>query len=289
MHIATPLVDHARLLGVQLKLEALQPAGSFKIRGVGHLARHHVERGATRLVSSSGGNAGLATAFAGRALGVEVVVVTPSTTPEWVLQRIRDHGAEVVEAGGVWDEADAHARTLVGARAAYVHPFDDPLVWRGHATLVEELPEEPAAVVLSVGGGGLLCGVAEGLRRRGWRTPILAVETHGAASLRAAMEAGEPVDIGAITSVAKTLGARKVAAEALAWTRRHPVESVLVGDEEALEACRRFAWEHRLLVEPSCGASLAAMERLEAGVVVVCGGAGVRLADLAQDEEAGVE
>lgn len=278
MHIETPLLPHARLAKVRLKLEALQPAGSFKIRGVGHLSRHHVDRGAKRLISSSGGNAGLATAWAGRALGVEVLVVTPSTTSEPVRQRMRDHGAVVLVAGEVWDEADAHARSLVDADSAYVHPFDDPLIWAGHASLVEELArqgDEPDAIVLSVGGGGLMCGVLEGLERVGWTCPVVAAETEGAASLHAAMQAGAVVDIGAIRSVAKTLGARKVAAEAFAWTQRHPIRSARVTDEAALRACLRFADEHRLLVEPACGASLAVMEELEGDVVVVvCGGAG---------------
>lgn len=277
MHIETPLVEHARLPGIRLKLEALQPSGSFKIRGIGHLCRHHVERGATCLVSSSGGNAGLATAWAGRRLGVEVLVVTPETTPEWVRERIRALGARVEVHGAAWDDADAYARSLSGA---YVHPFDDPLVRKGHSTLIDELPDEPRAIVVSVGGGGLLCGVAEGLERRGWSTPILAVETEGAASLAAAIKADRVVDIGAITSIAKTLGARRVAEETLAWTRRREVRSVVVSDAQALMACRRFAEDHRILVEPSCGAALAAMEDLDRGVVVVCGGSGVRPADL---------
>lgn len=292
LHVRTPLVHHPQAserLGreVWLKLEALQPAGSFKMRGVGALCEQAVAQGARRLVSSSGGNAGLATARAGRMLGVEVLVVTPESTPLSVQERMQREGAQVLVHGAAWDEADAHARGLVDARAAYVHPFDDPRLWAGHASMVAELAEQgprPDLLVLSVGGGGLLCGALEGLHAQGWaNVPVLAAETRGAHSFAAAIEAGERVSLPAITSVAKTLGARRVAAEALAWTRRHDIRSRVVEDAEALRAIFRFADEQRLLVEPSCGAALAALEQegalgeAERVVLIVCGGAGATL------------
>jgi L-serine/L-threonine ammonia-lyase len=167
---------------------------------------------------------------------------------------------------------------------AFIHPFDDPLVWTGHSTLVDEVVRaglEPDAVVLSVGGGGLLCGVCEGLRRHDWdEVPIFAVETHGAASLHAAMEAGRAVTLDKITSVATSLGAKRVCDRAVQWSKERPVHSVLVSDQSALAACERFLLDHRVLVEPACGASLAPLYEgmAELGkfknvLVVVCGGA----------------
>jgi L-serine/L-threonine ammonia-lyase len=282
MHIRTPVIAAGD--GVLLKLECLQPTGSFKIRGVGLLCRRLVAGGATTLVSSSGGNAGLAVAHAGRRLGVAVTVFVPATTAGFMKERIQALGATVEVRGRSWDDAHAAALACAAERAAgYVHPFDDPTLWEGHATLVDELEERPGAVVLSVGGGGLLCGVALGLERRGWGdVPIIAAETEGAASYAAALQAGAPVTLERIDSVATTLGARTVAAEAVAWARRRPIVSFVTTDRAAVEACWSLAERQRLLVEPACGAALAAVaERAPAlaGVapvlVVVCGGSGV--------------
>jgi L-serine/L-threonine ammonia-lyase len=116
---------------------------------------------------------------------------------------------------------------------------------------------------------------------------VLAAETHGAASFAAAIRAGAPVDIGKITSIATTLGARRVCQRAVDWTRRHRIEPWTVGDRAAIDACLRFADDHRVVVEPACGAALAAIYEGAAPlagarsvVVVVCGGAGATPADL---------
>ena len=270
-------------------MECWQPTGSFKVRGIGNLCRMAHGRGATGLVSSSGGNAGMAAAYAARELQMTARIVVPETTPAFVRERLTALGAEVEVHGKVWDQADERARDLCrDERIAYVPPFDHPEIWAGHATLVAECAEEmdpPDEVILSVGGGGLLCGVLQGMHAVGWESvPLVAVETAGAASLAAAMSAGKVVEISEISSIAKTLGARRVAEEALAWTRRHPVLSELVGDREAVQACLDFANRHRVLVEPACGAALAvAARRRQPGrvaLVVVCGGSGVNLAQL---------
>lgn len=300
LHVVTPLVDSAplaRVLGarVVLKMESLQPTGSFKIRGVGRACERAVQAGARRFVSSSGGNAGLAVAYAGRALGVPTTVFVPRTTSERMIARMRAEGAAVEVRGDAWD--DAHAAALAACArepSFYVHPFDAPDVWEGNATLVDEVVAQdgarPGAVVVAVGGGGLLCGVLEGMHRAGWTdVPVVAVETHGAASLRAAIDAGAPVDIGRIESIATTLGARRVCDRVLAWTREHPVMSWTVSDRAAVDACRRFADDHRVLVEPACGAALSVVydraepvARAASVLVVACGGAGVTVADLAR-------
>ncbi|RNF86707.1 pyridoxal-phosphate dependent enzyme [Pseudomonas putida] len=288
LHIHTPLIESRPLSlaagsNVWLKLEALQPCGSFKLRGVGHACEVHHARGARHFVSSSGGNAGLAVAYAGRKLGVPVTVVVPETTTEQAKDLLRLEGAKVVVHGSSWQEANALAQTLVGPDDAFIHPFDDPLLWAGHASLVDEVAEagvRPDAVVLSVGGGGLLSGVVEGLQRNGWGdVPVLAVETEGAASLHAAMRAGHSVELERIASVATSLGAKRVADQALVCVQQHPVHSHLVSDRAALEACGRFLLDHRVLVEPACGAALAlayapgALAQYQNVLVVVCGGA----------------
>ncbi|MFO1392940.1 MAG: pyridoxal-phosphate dependent enzyme [Steroidobacteraceae bacterium] len=288
LHIETPLVE-SRPLGlaagrrVWLKLESLQPSGSFKLRGIGLACETYRARGARRFVSSPGGNAGLAVAYAGRRLAVPVTVVVPETTSGRALELLRLEGAEVIVHGASWQEANELAVSLVDADDAFIHPFDDPLIWRGHSTLIDEVRGaglKPDAVVLSVGGGGLLCGIAEGLHRSGWGdVPIIAVETEGAASFRAALVAGAPVELDRITSVATSLGARRVCERSVQWSREHAIRSVLVTDRSALAACERFLADHRILVEPACGASLAIPYELagelagyEDVLVIACGG-----------------
>lgn len=288
LHIQTPLIESRPLSlaagrTLWLKLETLQPSGSFKLRGVGHACEVHHARGARHFVSSSGGNAGLAVAYAGRKLGVPVTVVVPETTSTRAIELLKLEDAQVVVKGSSWQEANQHAQGLLGAGDAFVHPFDDPLLWTGHASMIDEVAQaglKPDAVVLSVGGGGLLSGVVEGLKRNGWHdVPVLAVETEGAASLHAAIAAGHPVELPAITSVATSLGAKRVADQALACAQNHPLHSERVTDHAALQACEHFLHDHRILVEPACGAALAlayAPERLAQYsnvLMIVCGGA----------------
>ncbi|MGE8466583.1 Phenylserine dehydratase [compost metagenome] len=295
LHIQTPLIESRPLSlaagrTVWLKLDALQPCGSFKLRGVGHACEVHHARGARHFVSSSGGNAGLAVAYAGRKLGVPVTVVVPETTTERAKELLRLEDAKVVVHGSSWQEANELAQTLLGSGDAFIHPFDDPLLWTGHASLIDEVAAsglKPDAVVLSVGGGGLLSGVVEGLKRNGWGdVPVLAVETTGAASLHAAMQAGHPVELERIASVATSLGAKRVADQALECARNHPLHSHLVSDRAALEACERFLLDHRVLVEPACGAALAVAYEAEKlanynnVLIVVCGGATATLAQI---------
>ncbi|MET0382024.1 MAG: pyridoxal-phosphate dependent enzyme [Burkholderiaceae bacterium] len=289
LHIATPLLHSPSLSracgrAVWLKVEAVQPCGSFKMRGIGHACEAGAASGALRFVSSSGGNAGLAVAHCGRLLGLPVTVVVPTSTGDRAKALIAEQGAEVVVRGASWAEADAHLRGLLGPGDAYIHPFDDPLLWTGHATLVDEIAAaglRPGAVVLSVGGGGLMCGAIEGLRRNGWDdVAVLAVETRGADSLARSLSAGERIVLPAIDSIATSLGARQVSQRAFDEARgRHPVRSVVVTDAEAVDGCLALAREHRLIVEPACGASMvpamrddAALGDAETVVVVACGG-----------------
>ncbi len=299
LHIETPLLASLPLSArtgcdIWLKMEALQPPGSFKLRGVGLACQTRAAQGATRLVSSSGGNAGIAVAYAGRQLGLPVQVVVPQTTPERARALITEQGAHLTVHGASWFEANELAQSMLGPTDAFIHPFDDPLLWQGHATLIEEVARQglvPDAVVLAVGGGGLLCGVVQGLQHQGWgAVPVLAAETRGADSLAQALSAGERITLPAITSVATSLGARQVCVQAFDLARQHPVVSAVVSDDEALQACRDFLQSHRVWVEPACGAALAALAyaprhlpdlranrlgRKPRVLVVVCGGVNV--------------
>ena len=296
LHIETPLIESVPLsksVGskVWLKMEALQPSGSFKLRGIGQACRHYLSEGARGFISSSGGNAGIAVAYSGRKLGVPVTVVVPETTTERAIAAIRQERAEVIIHGETWQEAHGYALGLTESGSVYIHPFDNPLLWNGHATIIDEVAKSdlrPDVVVLSVGGGGLLCGIIEGLHRSNMsHVPVLAVETEGADSLSASLKAGRHVEIDNITSVATSLGAKKVARAAYEWCHRHAVASHVVSDVQAVDACLKFSDDHRVLVEPACGASLAALydpvdflKDKDCILVIICGGAGVTISQI---------
>ena len=288
LHIETPLLNSRALSlhsdrAIWLKLEALQPPGSFKIRGIGLACEEYARRGASRFISSSGGNAGIAVAYAGRQLGIPVIVVVPETTSARARALIAQEGAEVIVHGAAWQEANALAQSMLTPQDAFLHPFDDPLLWQGHAGMIDEVASaglKPDAVVLSVGGGGLLAGVAEGMQRNGWDdVALVAVETEGAASLAAAVAAREHVALPAVTIIATSLAARQVCAQAYAISQTRPLHSVVVSDRAAVDACQRFITDQRLVVEPACGAALAAvygkapeLAPYRNVLVIVCGG-----------------
>jgi L-serine/L-threonine ammonia-lyase len=295
LHIETPLLASAAMSNagqaVWLKMEAMQPPGSFKIRGIGHACEEYRRRGATRFISSSGGNAGIAASYAGRRLGVPVLVVVPETTTVRARELIRRENAEVIVLGASFHEANAHALSMLTPQDAFIHPFDDPLLWHGHASMIDEVARAgvaPDVVLLSVGGGGLLCGVVEGLRRNGWgHVPVVAVETVGADSLAQSMQAGQRIELPAITSIATSLGARRVSEQAFAWSQEHAITSRVVTDKVAVDASLRFLDDHRVLVEPACGAALAlaydaqqALAQYRNIVVIACGGVTATLAQL---------
>jgi L-serine/L-threonine ammonia-lyase len=297
LHLATPLVESAALSRaarrrVWLKLEALQPSGSFKIRGIGLACQTYRERGAQRFISSSGGSAGLAVAYAGRKLGVPVRVVVPTSATARARELLAAEGAEVTVHGASWQEANALAQSLITPDDAFIHPFDDPLLWPGHATMIDEVAAaglRPSAVMLAAGGGGLFSGVVEGLRRNAMAdVPVIAVETEGAASLNASLQTGRRQALESITSIATSLGAKQVCEQAFTLARSHPVTSLVVSDADAVRACVRFMDDHRLVVEPACGAALSpAYQRVQALanvgddlLVIVCGGATATAAQL---------
>lgn len=212
-----------------------------------------------------------------------MVVVVPETTSLRARELLAELDALVLVHGPSWQEANAHALGLVGPQDAFIHPFDDPLLWTGHATIIDEIAAtglQPNGIITAVGGGGLYCGVVEGLRRNGLdSTVVVAAETEGMASFNHAFVSGQHTELGAVSGVATSLGAKKIATQAFLLQREHPTRSVVVSDTEAIRASQRFLDDHRVLVEPACGAALApvydnhaALRDLPCIVVVVCGG-----------------
>jgi L-serine/L-threonine ammonia-lyase len=298
LYVQTPLIEETRPVfprkQISYKMEAFQPSGSFKLRGIELACRRALDKGAKKLLSSSGGNAGLAVAYVGSQWSVPVTVVLPESTPSSVADELKRLGSKVIIHGRAWDESNAYCLNLLKEdnRWAYIPPFDHPDLWEGHGSMVDELKEQcrsqPDCIILSVGGGGLMNGVVEGLKRNGWTdTAILAVETVGADSLYQSVQAGHIVTLDDITSVAKSLGAKRVADKTFENVQNYRILPHLVADREAEQACVRFADEHRVLVEPACGASLSPvyakdpiLEPYKNIVVIVCGGSKVDLAAL---------
>lgn len=276
-------------------MDCHQPTGSFKIRGVGRRCQEAAETGTKQFVIASGGNAGLATAYAGWKLGIKTTVVVPETTKKSMQLKLQHLGAEVIVFGKVWDDTNIYAQSLVQKnQAVYIPPFDHPTIWKGNASVIEECTRQmntnPDAVVVAVGGGGYLCGVAEGIQNSDWKNcAIITAETDGAASLKTALEQNNWIALDAINSIASSLGAKRVAQRAFELAQQMDVKAYSVSDREALLACQAFLDDTGNLVEPACGAALAAVyqnhpviQDAETILVLVCGGSGMSLEQLEQ-------
>ncbi|MFI5909013.1 threonine/serine dehydratase [Dactylosporangium sp. NPDC051541] len=260
--------------GLWFKLELLQHSGSFKARGAFNRILTAREAGtlpAAGVVAASGGNAGLGVAYAAATLGVRAEVFVPVTAPATKVARLRELGAHVHQHGREYAEAYAASAALVAQTGAmFVHAYDQPEIVAGQGTLGLELP--PADTVLvAVGGGGLIAGVAAAI---GDKTRIVAVEPVGVPTLHAALAAGAPVDVGVDSVAGDSLGARRVGAIAFDLVVRNNVASVLVSDDAIVEARRRLWREHRLAVEHGAAAALAGLDQIDdpgTTVVVLCG------------------
>lgn len=229
-----------------------------------------------------------------------------------MIAKLKAAGAtEVIQYGESWQYADAYLREEILGKlkeegqvdGVYVPPFDHPLIWEGNATLIEEIKrqipdgesEKPDAIICSVGGGGLLSGVCQGLDRVGWSdVQVLAMETVGADSLAKSLEKGERITLPAITSIATSLGAIRVAEQTFKCGNRENVKSVVLSDAEAAMGAWRLADDERLLVDPECGVSVVPCYggRLKKilpwlgdqnkVVIVACGGSSVTVEKLVE-------
>jgi threonine dehydratase len=245
---------------VWLKLEHLQTSGSFKARGMMNrlLANEIPESG---VIVASGGNAGIATAAAAHALGVRCEVFLPTVSPEAKRAKLRSLGAQVVVGGDVY--SDALAACLEQQRktgALLTHAYDQPEVVAGAGTLGREIEREgglPDSVLVSVGGGGLIGGLAAWFEQR---SRVVALEPERAPTLFRAREAGEPVDVDVAGVAADSLGARRIGAIAWDVTQRHVRDTLLLSDD-AIRTAQLWLWkELKLAVEPAAALPLAALQ-----------------------------
>src|SRR5262249_6486528 len=296
----TPLVRRSLLsdrlrTNVYLKEEILQKTGAFKVRGAFNkmLTLTEAER-RSGVVAVSGGNHAQAVAYAARILGLKAVIWMAEHTPRNYLAATRGYGAKLDLVRTVWD-AFAEADRLAELGWVNVHPFNDPLVMAGQGTvgleIVEGLPVL-TDVIASIGGGGFMGGVATAIK--GWlpRTRIWGVETEGADCMARALAVGHIVEIPAITSIAKTLGAPAASQETLELARQYLESVTVVSDREALDSLVLLLERTKLLTEPAASCTLAAAERLREHfgpdnhvVLILCGG-NIAVADLCHYIEA---
>jgi len=274
---------------ITLKLELTQHTGSFKPRGAFNkmLASEVPQAG---VIAASGGNFGLAVAYAAHTLGHRAEIFVGSNSPPVKARRIRSLGADVTVVDGWYDEALAQSRRREQETGALVmHAYDQPEVVAGQGTIGAELDElvpDADTVVVAIGGGGLIGGVAgwyEGRRR------VVGVEPEASSSMTAALAAGEPVDVEYGGYAADSLGTRRAGEIAFEIVSTHVERVVLVPDDAIRLAQKRLWDEVRIFAEPGGAAALAALlagayvpEPDEHVVVLVCGANG-DLAVLSED------
>ncbi|WP_043471778.1 threonine/serine dehydratase [Kitasatospora sp. MBT66] len=251
-----------------LALEYLQHTGSFKARGAQNFLRAHREAGTlpdAGVTIASGGNAGLACAWAALRQGVRATVFLPANAPQVKIARLRSYGADVRLVGTEYAEALAACEEFAASSGALAsHAYDHPLIAAGAGTLMEEIHARVPGldtVLVAVGGGGLFAGVATAARQHGIRA--VAVEPEHSRALHAALAAGRPVDVTVDSVAGDSLGARRATALAVDAARPEGdvtgARSVLVPDEAIVRA-RRELWEdRRILVEHGAATAFAAL------------------------------
>ncbi|KAH6680092.1 tryptophan synthase beta subunit-like PLP-dependent enzyme [Plectosphaerella plurivora] len=304
--VTTPLIESGPLskaagCRIFLKLDNLQPSGSFKSRGIGNylLCRIRESEAAGKhphFYATSGGNAGIACVVAARALGYEATVVVPTCTGQALIARLHAEGAsQVIIVGETVMDADKHLKKHVlpaDPDGIYVPPFDHPDVWEGNGTVMHEIVgqmggDRPDAVVCSVGGGGLFNGIVGYLDKIGWSddVSVVAMETRGADSLNRSLKAGRLLTLEKITSQARSLGVARVSEKTFEYAQRPNVVSAVLSDADAARGCLFLARKERLMVELTAGVAIALCQdgllgqvlprKLDAEskvVLLVCGG-----------------
>ena len=291
----TPLVDVSEAAGrpLILKCESLQPGGAFKIRGAYNMvARLTAEQRARGVVTYSSGNHGQAMALAARELGAPAVVVMPTTAPAIKVEGARSFGAEVIFAG----TTSAHRRERAEAEAAsrgltMVPPFDHPWIIEGQGTagleILEQCPDV-AAIVVPVGGGGLVAAIAAAVKQLRPEVRIVGVEPSGAAAMKASVEAGHAVTLPSTASVADGLMPVRPGDLTLAHVQAFVDAVVTVEDPAIVDAVLWILAHAKLIAEPSGAATTAAVltaavdaaGRIDGPIVAIVSGGNMSLATL---------
>jgi threonine dehydratase len=270
--IETPLDFAPRLSGrlhneVFLKREDLQPIFSFKCRGaenrLAQIPKASLRRG---VVASSAGNHAQGVALAAGRLGVKALIVMPRTTASIKIDAVSALGGEIVLEGQTYDDAYAHARSLAERRGLeFVHPFADPDVIAGQGTIACELgvqsERRPHAVFVPIGGGGLASGIGVWIRHHWPETRVIGVEPADAASMHAALRAGEPVELPRVGIFADGVAVRRVADETFRICREVVNHVIEVDTDEICAAIKDIYEDTRVVDEPAGALAVAGMKR----------------------------
>jgi len=291
----TPLMTATRLgdaagVALSLKCESFQKTGSFKVRGALNAILGMDETTRSRgVVTVSAGNHAQAVAYAAAMAGASATVVMPKKASALKVAASRGYGAEVVLHGASGIEAFAHAHELEAERGlVFVHPFDDPKVLAGAGTvgleLVEQAEQPIDVLVVGIGGGGLISGVAAAVKARSPSTRIVGVEPTGADSMRRSLDVGAPVRLETLDTIADGLAAPMAGEETFPMVRTFVDDVVLVTDDEIRQAMRDLMSLAKLVVEPAGAAAVAAIAAKRVGaepgarVVAIVSGGNVDLA-----------
>ena len=252
---------------VYIKPENLQRTGSFKLRGAyNKISKLTEAEKACGVIAASAGNHAQGVALAAQRLGIKAVIVMPRHTPLIKVEATRQYGAEVVLAGEVYDEAYEKACELQGKHGyVFVHPFDDEDVIEGQGTIALEILEElPNAdiILVPVGGGGLISGVAAAAKLKNPQVKIIGVEPEGAASAKAAVEEGKPVALPSVSTIADGAAVKLIGSKNLEYIQNYVDEIVTVSDYELMEAFLLLAEKHKIIGENAGLLSVAGLKKL---------------------------
>ena len=279
--IYSPIFSEESGNQIYIKPENLQKTGAFKIRGaynkINKLTEEEKKRG---VIASSAGNHAQGVAYAARELGIKAVIVMPKTTPLIKVQSTKKYGAEVVLYGDVYDDAYQKAKELEAQEGyVFVHPFDDIDVLEGQGTIALEILEEmPDAevIVVPIGGGGLISGVAAAAKMIKPDIKIIGVEPSGAASATEALKKNKVVTLPEANTIADGTAVKRIGDLTFNCIKQYVDEVVTVDDYELTEAFLLLAEKHKIIAENSGILPLAALKKLtERGkkvVPVVSGG-----------------
>ncbi|SGZ54886.1 CIC11C00000001633 [Sungouiella intermedia] len=296
------------------KNELEQPSGSFKLRGMSKLVGSAVEKAklesssSVHVYTSSGGNAGIAAAYASKHHNVPCTVVLPVTSKQAALDALTLLGATVVIHGAHWGEADTYLKEVVMKKdqkiqpdtlAIYCHPFDNEILWEGHADIVDDLasqlkeinvsPSNVKGLVCSCGGGGLYNGIVTGLRRNNLsEVPVLVLETNQTPAFYQSVAAGKPIVLPKVETLSTTLGAPYICEKTWEIFQSHPTFVEIMDDLDAVQGTIDYYEDFGALVEPACGITVAAANKKQellsvfgelkpddVIVFIICGGSGI--------------
>ena len=280
--LRTPLIFSDPLsrqvnMDVYLKLESLQPGGSFKLRGasnaVSMLTAQEREKG---VVAASSGNYGTALALAASRAGIRATIVLPDNAPKVKVERIKNAGATIIWHGAHYGDSEMKAAELSNEGLVLLHPFDDPRVVAGQGTIGleidEDAPQDLETVMVPVGGGGLISGIALGLKYTRPQVEVVGVEAYAAPSLTEALKAGKPMPIEPLPTCADGLSPRYTGDISFEVATERIKRVLLLTEEELIEGVRYCLEELHLVVEPSGAAGVCALlsQKLEVNEGPVC-------------------